>query len=75
MTRHERDLRRLMLALADEGGARFVALQPTRGGHSRAVLNKSGVDVSLIAGASPSDRRWQRSFTAFARRTLRAIAP
>jgi hypothetical protein len=75
MNRRERDLRRTLSAVAIQNAARLTDVSQTRGNHLRAIITKGSTSVSLIAPLSSGDRRSLHHLEAFARRTLRGIAP
>ena len=71
-TRRTRDLRRLLEIEAQMRGAR-VRLEPTGGGHWRAVFSQGANEVFLITAATASDWRVHRHVRAGARRMLRTL--
>jgi hypothetical protein len=68
MRRRERELRRLLIALAERTNAHLVALEQTNGGHIRARFDRGG---PIFASATPSDARSDKNLTAQAKRMLR----
>jgi hypothetical protein len=74
MTRHERDLRRTLLVIAAESGARLVTIETTGGGHRRVIYERHGVLLKQAASATLSDRWYGRQkMEADARRLLRRV--
>jgi hypothetical protein len=68
MTKHERELEKLLAAIAQQADARLVELRKTNGGHVRASFDRGG---SLFMSPTPSDIRSIKNFRAQARRALR----
>lgn len=56
MNARDRDLSRLLSAVAAEAGARLVAIKQTRHGHRKVRFqDRAGGNVIVIAGGTPSD--------------------
>jgi hypothetical protein len=68
MTQRDRDLNRLLSAIAAEAGARLVEIRKTNGGHIRASFDRGGI---LFVSSTPSDYRDHQITKAQARRALR----
>jgi hypothetical protein len=71
MTKRERELCQLLSQIADQAGARLIAIQQTGGGHRRAVFIKGNRRRFVIAGSTPGDRRDRQNTAAMAKRALR----
>ena len=72
MNAHDRNLQRMLSAIAAEAGGRLVAIQTTGGGHRKVtLLDRNGVVINLIAAGTPSDHRDRHNTRAQARRVLR----
>jgi hypothetical protein len=72
MNRHNRDLLRLLQTEASVYGA-AVWIEPTNGGHLRAVFSLGANRVFTIISRSPSVRRSHLHVRADARRALRNL--
>jgi hypothetical protein len=70
MNHRDRELSQLLSAIADQAGARLIAVQRTSGGHRKAVFTKGGHRRFVIAGSTPGDRRDRHNTAAVARRVL-----
>jgi hypothetical protein len=71
MNARDRDLSRLLSAIAAEAGARLVGIRKTNGGHIRASFDRGG---PLFLAATPSDNaRALKNDAAQAKRLLRRI--
>jgi hypothetical protein len=70
----QRDPSRLLSAVALQADARLIGIEPTNGGHLRAIFAKGGTNVCAIIANSPSDHRDRQNTRADVRRTLRRIA-
>jgi hypothetical protein len=66
--RLERDLRRLLMVVAAQSGARLVELRTTGGSHIRASFDRGG---PLFTSSTPGDVRTIKNFKARAKRVLR----
>jgi hypothetical protein len=53
MTRRQRDLRRLLVDIAEQHGAKLVDIRNTNGGHLRATFAKDKTNIAMILGSSP----------------------
>jgi hypothetical protein len=72
MTRSQRDLFRVLLAIAHQNEAKLIEIAQTNGGHKRAIFRaRTGAEVSLICANTASDWRASRNVEALARRLLR----
>jgi hypothetical protein len=69
MTRHQRDLTRLLHEVAEPYGA-AVSVEKTNGGHYRASFTIGGQTRFIVASSSPSDFRAYYKVRADARRVL-----
>ena len=71
MTKHERELEKLLAAIAQQADARLVELRKTNGGHVRASFDRGGL---LFMSSTPSDNaRTLRNDAAQAKRLLRRM--
>ena len=69
--RRERDLQRLLSAIAEQANARLVEIRKTNGGHVRARFDRGG---PLFLSATPSDNvRTIKNDAAQARLLLRRL--
>ena len=68
MTKRDRDLNRLLLAVAMRAGARLVELRKTGGNHVRARFDRGG---PMFISSAPSDVRAIKNTAAMVRRVLR----
>jgi hypothetical protein len=73
MRRHEREVRRILAAIAEENEARLVGLKYTGRSHLRALFVKGRVTATITLSNSPSDFRTYRYVVADAKRVLRQI--
>jgi hypothetical protein len=73
MRRHERDVRRLLAAIADESGGKLVKVDFTGRAHLRATFVRGRVTAIMTFGSTPSDWRTFRNIAADTRRALRRI--
>jgi hypothetical protein len=71
VNRRDRELSQLLSAIADQAGARLIAVQCTGSGHRKAVFIKGDRRRFVIAGSTPSDRRDRHNTAPVARRVLR----
>jgi hypothetical protein len=71
MRRHEREVRRILAAIAEENEARLIRTEYTGRTHLRAVFVKGQVIATITIPNSPSDVRAYRNIVADARRVLR----
>ena len=69
----DRELSQLLTAVANQAGARLIAIQQTGSGHRKAVFTKGNRRRFVIAGSTPSDRRDRHNTAAAARRALRGL--
>lgn len=71
MTRRERELRQVALAVAAQASAQLLAIERTGRGHLRLVFTKNGSAIAMYAASSPSDSyRNLKNTAAQARRAL-----
>jgi hypothetical protein len=68
MTRRQRDLERLLTAIARQAGAKLVELRQTNGGHTLARFDHGG---PVFLASTPSDNRALKNVKAQAKRALR----
>ena len=68
MTKHIREIEKLLTVLSDEANAKLVELQKTNGGHVKARFDRGGL---LFTSSTPSDWRTTRNLKAQAKRALR----
>jgi len=71
MNHRDRELSQLLSAIADQAGARLIAIRQTGGGHRRAVFINGNRRRFVITGSTPGDRRDRRNSAAMARWALR----
>ena len=71
MRRHEREVRRILAAIAEESEARLVGIEYTGRTHLRAVFVRGRVIATITIPNSPSDVRAYKNIVADARRVLR----
>ena len=62
MNRRDRELSQLLSAIADQAGARLIAVQCTGSGHRKAVFIKGDRRRFIIAGSTPGDRRDRQQY-------------
>jgi hypothetical protein len=67
MTKHQRVLKRLLTAIAEQTNTKLIQLRKTNGGHLRARFDRGG---PIFTGSTPSDVRAVKNFKAQARRVL-----
>ena len=71
MSRRERDLQRLLSAIAEQANARLIEIRKTNGGHVRARFDRGG---PLFLAATPSDNvRALKNDVAQAKQLLRRM--
>jgi hypothetical protein len=76
MTRHDRELSQLLSAIANQAGARLIAIQQTGSGHRKAVFIKGAIvaDSSspvrhrAIVAIGRIPRRWPQAGAAVTQR-------
>jgi hypothetical protein len=71
VTKRERELEKILSAVAERGNARLIEIRKTNGGHVRARFDRGG---PLFLAATPSNNaRTLRNDAAQARRLLRRM--
>jgi hypothetical protein len=73
MRKHEREVRRILAAIAEENEAMLVRIEYTGRTHLRAVFVKGRVTATITIPNSPSDVRAYRNIVADAKRVLQQI--
>jgi hypothetical protein len=75
MNARDRDLSRLLSAVATQAQARLVAIQTTGSGHKRVLLARGNRTIAVICPFTRSDKRSMLNTQAHARRLLRGMTP
>lgn len=70
MTRHQRDLHRLLQHVAEQANASLAEIRHTGGGHIRATFSRGG---PVFISGTPSDRRSIRNVRAAHARPVLAM--
>ena len=70
MTKRERELEKILSAVAERANARLVEVRKTNGGHVRARFDRGGI---LFLSSTPSDIRTTKNGAAQAKRLLRRM--
>jgi hypothetical protein len=71
MRRDEREVRRILAAIAEENEATLIRIEYTGRTHLRAVFVKGRVTATITLPNSPGDVRAYRNIVAGAKRVLR----
>jgi hypothetical protein len=72
MRKHEREIRRVLAAIAEENEAKLVGIEYTGRTHLRATFVRGGVTATITFGNTPSDWRTFRNVAADAKRRAAA---